>query len=129
MVAYHQEKEKMKPLKGRKKYRWKHEGMTYHFASKKNREMFKKTPGKYAPLYKGHCAYGIAMKKRVGSSPTAWDIIDGRLYLNLDQDVQERWRQNLTSYIKDANENWTQMNPKTGKSISENVSPKEAFSE
>ena len=112
MVAYHKEKEKMKPVKGIKTHQWEHDGMMYHFASSENREMFKKSPEKYAPLYKGYCAYGVAMKKRVGSNPNAWDIIGGRLYLNLDRDVQERWRQGLASHIKEANENWPQMNEK-----------------
>ena len=99
----------MNPIKGNEKHQWKYEGMTYRFASLGNMELFKKTPEKYAPLYRGHCAYGVAMKKRVGSSPRAWDIIGGRLYLNLNKDVQERWRQNLVSYIKDADKNWPQL--------------------
>ena len=109
MVAYHQEKEKMKPAKGKKKHQWKHDGMTYYFKNAENMKLFKQTPEKYAPIYNGYCAYGVAMNKRVGSSPQAWDIIEGRLYLNLDRDVQERWRQNLADYIKDADTNWPQL--------------------
>ena len=112
MVAYHMQKEKLKPAKGKKKHQWNYEGMTYLFKNTKNRDLFKENPKKFAPLYKGYCAYGVAMNKRVGSNPKAWDIVEGRLYLNLDRDVQGRWRQNMISYIKDANTNWPKLTEK-----------------
>lgn len=62
-------------------------GAEWHFASKKNRDLFVADPISYAPQYGGHCADGmayVATAVTVNIDPTAWRIIDGKLYLNYD---------------------------------------------
>jgi hypothetical protein len=38
--------------------------------------------------------------------PEAWAIVDGRLYLNLNKDVQDIWNKDRPGYIRKADENW-----------------------
>jgi hypothetical protein len=38
--------------------------------------------------------------------PKFWSIEDGKLYLNLNQDVNEKWMDNLSENIEKAHENW-----------------------
>jgi len=94
-----------KPVKGQAKYRHTVGGATYHFKNAKHRDMFAKAPGKYSPQFGGYCAMGAAMGKKLEVDPTAWKIVDGRLYLNLNKDIQKMWLDdvagNLTIREKD----------------------------
>ena len=40
------------------------------------------------PAYGGFCAYGVALGKKFDDDPRYWKIVDGKLYLNLDGDIQ-----------------------------------------
>ncbi|KOO13995.1 hypothetical protein AKJ18_15470 [Vibrio xuii] len=79
----------------------------YHFASSENRDQFKANPQTFAPQYGGYCAFGVAMGKKFETDPQAWKIEDGKLYLNLDKTVQQRWLEDTQGFIQDANTNWT----------------------
>ncbi|MBN8999885.1 MAG: hypothetical protein J0H54_10990 [Rhizobiales bacterium] len=62
-------------------------GAEWHFASEQDRELFIANPIAYAPQYGGHCADGmayVATAVTVNIDPTAWRVIDGKLYLNYD---------------------------------------------
>jgi YHS domain-containing protein len=73
---------KNKPQKGTEKIQYDYNGITYYFVSQENLEAFKKAPGKFEPMYGGWCAYTLATKgERVRIDPTAYKIIDGKLYL------------------------------------------------
>jgi hypothetical protein len=39
-------------------------------------------------------------------NPELWAIEDGKLYLNLNEDVQSNWNTDRTGYIKKADLNW-----------------------
>lgn len=79
----------------------------YHFASSENRNQFKANPQAFAPQYGGYCAFGVAMGKKFETDPQAWKVEDGKLYLNLDKTVQQRWLEDTQGFIQDANTNWT----------------------
>ena len=58
-------------------------GAEWHFANAEHRNLFASNPVKYAPQYGGHCADGIAYQEKTANiDPEAWNIIDGKLYLN-----------------------------------------------
>jgi hypothetical protein len=40
------------------------------------------------------------------TEPEAWTIVDGKLYLNYNKDVQKLWQKDQQACIKKANENW-----------------------
>ena len=74
--------------------------------------MFKKNPEDYEPRYGGYCAYAISQGKTADIDPHAWTIYNGKLYLNLDKDVQKLWQKDVQEYIRKADENWTRMRTK-----------------
>lgn len=57
-----------------------HDGATYRFASEANRQLFLGSPGKYVPMYGGHCSNGMAYAIG-GSYGETHRIIDGKLFL------------------------------------------------
>ncbi len=89
-----------------------HHGVTYLFANKEHQEKFNANPEKYTPQYGGYCAYGVAVGKKFYTDPTAWKIVDGKLYLNLDSKIQSKWNEDIRGYIKQADSNWTAIQDK-----------------
>jgi YHS domain-containing protein len=59
--------------------RW--DGGTYYFANEANRELFLKSPQRYAPEYGGYCANGAPYSVMLGGAHDAYKIVDGRLYM------------------------------------------------
>jgi hypothetical protein len=84
-------------------------GAEWHFANTEDRDLFIANPIAYAPQYGGHCADGmayVATAVTINIDPTAWRIIDGKLYLNYDpgsaKDLEEG-----QGLVSKADANWT----------------------
>jgi len=101
------------PTKGMDKFAHTWNNATYHFASAENRDKFAKAPETYAPQYGGFCAFGTAMGKKFDTDPEAWRIVDNKLYMNLNKDVQKRWLTDVPGYIAQANGNWPNIKTKS----------------
>lgn len=103
LVSYH---EKDGPKKGTGAFVSNHNGENYLFSSEENKNRFEKNPKKYLPEYGGWCAYGAALGKKFVGDPEVWKVVDGKLYLNLNNDIQEKWEAELNSNIAEADKNW-----------------------
>ncbi|MGE0475032.1 MAG: YHS domain-containing (seleno)protein [Nitrospirales bacterium] len=101
-----------KPMKGSGYHVAEHKGVTYAFASKEHKNAFEANPEKYVPAYGGYCAYGVAVGKKFVSDPEAWKIVQGKLYLNLDKDIQSKWAKDIPGYIKKSEANWKEIKDK-----------------
>lgn len=89
-----------------------YQGVTYAFASADHKDMFNANPSKYAPAYGGWCAYGVAVGKKFVADPEVWKIVKGKLYVNLDRDIQGKWNEDIPGYINTANSNWKEIRDK-----------------
>lgn len=78
-VAFHTE---AKPTPGSPQFTAEYQGVTWHFASAANRDLFVANPAKYAPAYGGWCSAGASKGKKVPIKPEYWAVVDGQLYLN-----------------------------------------------
>jgi len=101
-----------KPVKGSKQFSVSYKGADWNFSSKQNAELFKANPGRYAPQYGGYCAYGLADGHKAPTDPDAWTIVNGKLYLNYDKDVQGLWTKKQKEYIITADKNWPSVKDK-----------------
>lgn len=100
-----------KPVKGKKQFKTSYKGADWLFSSQKNLDLFKASPDKYAPQYGGYCAYAVgAYKDLVSADPTAWKIVDNKLYLNYDADIQKEWAKDIPGYVKKGDANWPSLN-------------------
>ncbi len=95
-----------KPMRGSGYHTATYDGGTYLFASKDNKKMFEANPKKYAPQFGGYCAYGVAVGKKFYSDPTIWEVVNGKLYLNLDKKIQMKWNADQSGHITKAHSNW-----------------------
>lgn len=102
-VAYHTQH---KALSGQASYRVSWRGAEWRFASAGNRDLFVKTPQLYAPQFGGYCAYAMAYGAAAPGDPKLFSIVDGKLYLNLNETVHASWEKDKAALIPRAQSNW-----------------------
>jgi YHS domain-containing protein len=93
-------------VKGRSDYEYEWQGATWRFSSQENLDAFKAMPEKYAPQYGGYCAWAVANNKTASVDPTQYAVVDGKLYLNYNKKIQERWLKDIEGFIASADKNW-----------------------
>lgn len=95
-----------RPVKGDRSYMLEWKEATWRFASSANRDAFQADPEKYAPQYGGYCAWAVAQGYTASTDPEAWNIVDGKLYLNYSKNVQNQWQQDIPGNIVKGDANW-----------------------
>jgi hypothetical protein len=86
-------------------------GAKFAFATEANRDTFLADPAGFAPLYDGHCAYGVSKGGKVPGNPNLWRIVDGKLYLNITKNVVGFWEEDVPGNITVAQSNWGGLEP------------------
>lgn len=79
---------------------------TYRFASEEHKAAFEANPEAYLPQYGGYCAFGAAMGFKFDGDPNHWKIVDGELFLNISQSIQDRWVKDIPGFVEQADANW-----------------------
>ena len=105
------------PTKGNWMITATHEDATYRFASEEHKAAFVADPEAFLPEYGGYCAFGAAMGFKFDGDPNYWRIVDGELFLNISQDVQERWVTDIPGFIQKADANWIEIEGKEPSSL------------
>jgi len=95
-----------RPVKGDRQYQLQYNGATYYFASAEHKGIFEKEPGKYEPQFGGFCAYGASRGKTVPVKIEAWQIVNGRLLMQYDLDVKEKFNRDPQGNLSQADKNW-----------------------
>ncbi len=103
VVAYFTEG---KPVSGKSDITHDWMGATWRFATEANRSAFAADPEQYAPQYGGYCAYAVSEGYTASTTPAAWKIVDGKLYLNYSRRVQRIWERDIPTRISNADANW-----------------------
>ena len=98
-----------KAVKGNASFTFPWHGMIWHFSSKENRDLFAKSPEKYAPQYDGYCAWALTEARLAITDPEVWKIVNGKLYLNCSQAAYEKWSRDIPGHIKKADEIWPKL--------------------
>jgi len=83
-----------------------HNGFTYRFANADNRARFQANPSAYLPQYGGYCAWAVSQGYTAPGDPNAWRIVNGRLFLNYNADIQRRWDADRATLITRGDANW-----------------------
>jgi YHS domain-containing protein len=94
------------PVKGNAKFATVWKGAEFRFANAANLAKFKADPAAYAPQYGGYCAWAVAGGYTAKGDPLAWKVVNGKLYLNYDANVQKRWAQDVPGNIVKGDRNW-----------------------
>lgn len=97
------------PQPGKAEVATTYQGATYRFASRKNLRRFEGGPRRYAPQYGGFCAYGVSVGAKFDGDPLVWKVVDGKLYLNLNSEIQKAWNADIEGAVKKADAHWTKI--------------------
>lgn len=95
-----------KPVPGAAQFTTEYKGATWRFASKDNLDAFKANPAAYAPQFGGYCAWAVSQGYTASGDPLVWNIVNNKLYLNYDRDIQVKWAKDIPGFIAKAEKNW-----------------------
>ena len=101
---------KGQPVEGDKRFAAAYAGATYYFSNAENLQAFQANPGKFAPQFGGFCAMGAALGKKL-------DVVDGKLYLNVNADVFKKWSEDVPGNIAKADANWPSIQNKAANTL------------
>ena len=95
-----------KPVRGSDEFTAEWNGATWHFASAENRDSFVADPNAFAPQYGGYCAWAVSRGYLASTDPQAWEVYEGKLYLNYSRRVHRRWSRDIPGNVAKGNSNW-----------------------
>jgi len=101
-----------KAIEGNPQYSFIWNGAKWYFSSAENMEKFKAAPENYAPQFGGYCSWAVSHGYTADGDPNAWKIVDGKLYLNYNQKVKEKWEAEQPKLIEDGRKNWEEFKKK-----------------
>ena len=102
-----------KPIEGKGGFTLDWMGARWWFASASNRDAFAKNPARYAPQYGGYCAWAVSQGSAASTTPQAWKIVKGKLYLNYSKGIQKRWESGgVAKLIAAGDANWPEIKAK-----------------
>lgn len=102
-VAYFTQGE---PVEGKSDFKTEYQGAKWFFSSQENLDAFLADPEKYAPQYGGYCAWAVGHNITAKGDPLKWKIINDKLYLNYDDDIQTKWLKEPEKWIVEGDKNW-----------------------
>jgi YHS domain-containing protein len=97
------------PTRGNKEIASSLPGRTYYFESSQNKTLFDASPQKYEPQYGGFCANGAPYKIKLGSDPSEFEIVNGRLFIFGDILGREMWKLHRDENITNADRVWPEI--------------------
>ena len=95
-----------KAVRGRSEFQYVFDDARWQFSNAAHRGMFVADPEHYMPQYGGNCAGATALGVVVAGDPTAWTIVDGKLYMAVSKKSLDQWKANSAENIKQANAQW-----------------------
>lgn len=95
-----------KEVEGSAAYTGTHEGVSYYFSSKANLATFKKDAAKFTPQNGGFCTYGVSVGKKFDGDPDYAAVVDGKLYVFLNEEIFGLYKKDKAGTISKAATNW-----------------------
>lgn len=82
------------------------DGVAYYFASAESARQFEDDPDRYLPQYGGFCAYAVAVGRKFDGDPRYADIVDGKLYLFVNEEIFVKYKQDRANILRKAEATW-----------------------
>lgn len=91
---------------GSAKYTAVHNGVAYYFGSEENKAKFEKNAERYVPQNGGFCTFGVSVGKKFDGDPKYADVVDGKLYVFLNEDIFKLYQKEPQKTISSATKQW-----------------------
>jgi YHS domain-containing protein len=95
-----------RPVEGVAAHETEWNGARWRFASAEHKALFEADPERFAPRFGGYCAWAVSQGYTASSDPLAWKIVNDRLYLNYNLEVQAMWEKDVPGNIVKADGHW-----------------------
>ena len=98
------------PAKGSAAHVVRYKGKDWHFGTAENAAAFESDPAKYEPQFNGWCAYAVS--EGYGAEVDfikGWSVLDGKLYLNWNEDAKNEFVAEQEARKAAASENWPEV--------------------
>lgn len=92
-----------------------YQGATYFFATEDHKQLFTANPEKYAPQCGGFCAFGVGLGKLFPVDISTWQVRNGKLYLNLNHAILDKFNADFDGNVAKAGQNWPVLVQQHGK--------------
>ncbi len=86
-----------------------HNGVAYYFDTQANMDAFTANPAAYVPENGGFCTFGVSVGKKFDGDPQYAEVMDGKLYVFLNEDIFRLFQKDRAGTIAKAAENWKQI--------------------
>jgi len=83
-----------------------YDGIDYYFADAETQAMFDAAPAAMLPQFGGFCAFGVMVGKKLDGDVRYADIVDGKLYLFVNQAIFEKYLADKDNVIAGAFSKW-----------------------
>jgi len=94
-------------------------GATWYFVNAENRDAFLENPEKYAPANGGYCTFGVVLGKKFDGDPNVWSIYNEDLFVFLNEEVKEKFLQDVEGNMAKVQDNWTSIMDKSPEELAE----------
>jgi YHS domain-containing protein len=85
-------------------------GVTWLFASEEHAQRFQENPTKYAPQFDGYCSLAASLGYKAPGDALTGVVVNGKLYLNFNDQAKQQWSKDVPGNIKKGDENWPRLN-------------------
>lgn len=86
-----------------------YDGVDYYFASAETKAVFDADPAAMLPQFGGFCAFGVYVGKKLDGDVRYADIVEGKLYLFVNQSIFEKYLEDRTTIISGAFAKWPEI--------------------
>ncbi len=97
------------PMIGNAEFTSEHDGVDYYFATAAAKATFDADPAAMLPEFGGFCAFGVFVGKKLDGDVRYADIVDGKLYLFVNQAIFEKYLEDKDNVIKGAYAKWSEI--------------------
>jgi len=104
-----------RPVKGNPQFQSEYRSAKYFFVSAEHKATFDREPAKYEPQFGGYCAYGASTGRKAPIKIEAWQIVNGRLLMQYDLDIKDKFNQDQLGNLQKADQKWPGLVEKYGK--------------
>ncbi len=93
-------------VEGSARYTAVHDGVAYYFDSEENKAAFENRPTRYIPQNGGFCTFGVSVGKKFDGDPQYAAVMDGKLYVFLNEEIFQAFQKDRAGTIKKAARSW-----------------------
>ncbi|MEH6444530.1 MAG: YHS domain-containing (seleno)protein [Oceanospirillaceae bacterium] len=94
-----------------------HEDVAYYFSDAASMKRFQASPASYIPQNGGFCTFGVSVGKKFDGDPNFASIVDGKLYVFLNEDIYKLFLKDKAGTIAKAEQQWKSIEHATASAL------------